>query len=159
MKTTFLMVVISLNFLFFSCEKNDVNLEDLYGSLPDIEYVSQNYTVNDISFDGKKYFDPPNPRTGGKKEPKYLKYKDNNLDTIYNRYGNSVLIIFAVDTKIGDVCSVYEGQGDVGQLVYINGELIEMEPFYALIDLKIKENYFIFVLANQVQKKYVLYKP
>ncbi len=144
--------------LFVSCEKTELSLEDLYEALPDIEHVSQNYTVNGISFDGKKYFDPPNQRTG-ENHPRHIRYQDNDLVTVYNLYANSWLIIFAVDTKNGDVCSVYEGQGVIGQLVFINGKLIEIESSYSLIDLKLYKSGFIFVLANQAHKKYVLYKP
>lgn len=159
MKTKKLVIVILFGFIFISCEETGVSLEDVYRSLPDVEYFSKNYSVGGVSFSGSKmYFNPNNPRIG-REDERIIKYKGSNLDTVYNGYLNSSLVIYAADTEIGDICSVYEQQGEVGQLVFVNGKLIDIEPFYSLVDFKIKENYFIFVLANQLHKKYVIYKP
>ncbi len=144
--------------LFISCKKVDlVNLYDTYMSLSEIEYVSDNYTVNDERCVGKMIYSPNSPRDY-EPFPKIIKYKGMVIDTVYNRVSNGNLIIFAVDTEIGDILSVYESQGD-NQLAFVNGKKIELELGYAIVDLKIKENYLIFLIASQAYKKYVIYKP
>ena len=152
------LVLILIGLLFFSCQKKEINLEAIYELLPNMEYVSQKYSVNGQLLIEKKKFDPPSARTV-EKNPLQLKYQEENLGVIEHTAINSLIIIFAVDTEIGDVLSVYEGQGDKNQLAFVNGKKIELESGYAIIDLKIKENYFIFLLASQAYKKYVIYKP
>ncbi|MBN2884976.1 hypothetical protein JXE04_03550 [Patescibacteria group bacterium] len=156
MKVKFLVVVVS--FLFFSCEKNDVNLEDVYAALSDTEYVSKNYSINEQVFTERIIVNPSSPRIGTKM-PLQLKYKEQNLAVIYHTATNSLLIMLAADTEIGNICSVYESQGSNNQLVFVNGKLVEIEPSCALIDWKINSTSFIFLLANPTGKKYMTYKP
>jgi len=161
MKIKILMLIFATLFaiLSISCKKVDlVNLYDVYMSLPEIEHVSDSYTVNDEKCAGKMIYPPDSPRNY-EPFPKIIKYKGVVIDTVYNRVSNGNLIVFAADTEIGDICSVYEGQGLEGTMAYLNGIPIKLEPNYALINLRIKENYFIFKLIKQVPIKYVIYKP
>ena len=152
------LVLALTSLLFFSCQKNEIDLEAIYELLPSIEYVSQKYSVNGQLLTEKTKFDPPSTRTGEKK-PLQLKYQEKNLAVVEHTATNSLIIMFAVDTEIGDVLSVYEGQGDRNRLAFVNEKKIDLEPGYAIIDLKIKENYFIFLVASQAYKKYVIYEP
>lgn len=155
MKT--IMIVLFI-LIFISCEKNDSNIKETYESLPDIEYNSQNYSVNNEPLIGKMIFNPPNPRTGARKILE-LKYQEKQLTVIEHTTRNSLLIMFAVDTEIGDILSIYESQGTSNRLAFINGRQIELEQGYAIVDLKIKEDYFIFRLRNPAHEKFLIYKP
>jgi hypothetical protein len=151
-------VFMIVGFLFFSCEKSNLSLEEIYETLPEIEHVSQNYSVNGQILTERVKFHPPGPRTNIK-HPMNLKYQETELTTIYHTATNSFVIMFAADTKIGNVCSVYESQGNNNRLAFINGKAIDVEPTYAIIGLKVKDDHFIFLMANQAYKKYVIYRP
>ena len=160
MKSKILIVLVFvLAFLFFSCQKDiTAPLEEIYNSLPSLDYSSQKYKVNEETLSGKIEFNPPSHRTA-EKYSLILKYQEKELTVINHTATNSSIIMFAVDTEIGDVCSVYETQGTNNQLVFVNGKLINLEPNYALLDFKIEEDHFIFLLVNPGMKKYMVYKP
>lgn len=133
--------------LFFSCEEQeDTSLEELYLSLPSTEYVSQEYAVNGAYLTEKTSFNPPNPRTT-EHLPIVLEYKNQEISTINHTASNSLLIVFAADTKVGDLCSVFESQGGKNQQFFIDGKLV-IFPGHAVTGFKIKDNFLILQLHD-----------
>lgn len=146
------------SFLFFSCETADADVEGVYFSLPHVEYFSQKYSVNEQFFVNKVKFNPVDMRIEEKKTLN-LKYGGQNLITINHTALNSNIIMFAIDTEIADILSIYESQGINNQLLFVNGKKLDLAPGCAITDLKIKKDYFIFLISSPTGKQYMIYKP
>lgn len=155
------LVVLFLLFFTSCCltaESPEVDLRVVYNSLPSIQYSSQGYSVNNQFLVEKMIISPPSARTG-ERNPLNLKYKERELTTVYHTSNNSSVIIFAADTEIGNICSIYESQGCKNQFFFINGKRVDFNPCCAVTGFKIKENYFILDLSDGSNHKYIIYKP
>lgn len=152
-------MVLCYMLFFSSCKKEEIDLEALYMLLPSIELGSVNYTVNDQLVTEKKIFNPPSTRTGEKK-PLELKYQGKTMAVIGHTSTNTTITVFAIDTEIGDILSVFESCGTRNQLTFIDGKQISIQKGYSLVGVRadIKEKFFILLFKKPGSEQYIMHR-